>query len=105
MSKQRQKGTGWEVELLPHLRRMFGESVQRRGTTLGNSDDGDYSGVPFLLEAKKTDVPHFLQWAKQANRKSPNQWAILWAGDRRRGDGPYVMLPLELFERLVNGDL
>jgi len=101
MSKARAKGTGWEVELLPLLQRLFGEHVGRRGTTLGSGDDGDFSGVPWLHEAKKTDVPHFLQWAKIANRKSPNQWAVLWSGDRRRGDGPYVLLPLALYERLV----
>jgi hypothetical protein len=53
--------------------------------------------VPWLHEAKKTDVPHFLQWAKTCQKKSPDQWAILWSGDQRRGDGPFVMLPLELY--------
>jgi len=101
MSKARAKGTGWEVELLPILRCMFGDDVERRGTTLGSADDGDFSGVPWLHEAKKTDVPHFLQWAKTAQRKHPNEWAVLWSGDRRRGDGPYVLLPLALYERLV----
>ncbi len=102
MSKQRAKGTGWEVELLPHLRSLFGKQVERAGTTKGSADWGDFTGVPWLHEAKKTDAPHFLQWAKDAQRKTQRgRWAILWSGDRRRGDGPYVVLPFELYKELV----
>lgn len=100
MSKSRAKGTHWEVELLPLLRELFGPQVERYGTTKGINDQGDFSGCPWLHEAKKTDAPHFLLWAKQAQKKAPD-WAILWSGDRRKGDGPYVTIPLHLYERLV----
>lgn len=91
----RSKGTSWEVELLPLLRSVFGEHVER-SPLKGTADDGDFTGCDGLLvEAKKTDVPHFLQWAKTAAKKRPDgDWRIVWSGDRRKGDGPYVLLPL-----------
>lgn len=101
MSKARAKGTGWESELLPYLRMVFGPQVER-APLKGAADDGDFTGVPWLHEAKKTDVPHFLQWAKTAQKKRPAQWTIMWSGDRRKGDGPFVMLPLEHYLALVN---
>lgn len=95
MSRQRQKGTGWETELLPLLREVFGEQVER-APLKGTADDGDFLHCGVLVEAKKTDVPHFLQWCKTAAKKRPNgDWRIVWSGDRRKGDGPFVMLPLE----------
>jgi hypothetical protein len=93
MSAQRQKGTGWESELLPLLRAVFGQQVER-APLKGIDDKGDFVGVPWQHEAKKSDAPHFLQWAKIAQKKTPDRWAILWSGDRRKGDGPFVMLPL-----------
>lgn len=99
MSKARAKGTGFEVELLPLLRAAFGPQVER-APLKGILDKGDFTGVPWLHEAKKTDVPHFLQWAKTCNKKHA-RWAILWSGDRRRGDGPFVMLPLDFYLELA----
>lgn len=99
VSKARAKGTGWESELLPLLRQVFGPQVER-APLKGIQDAGDFTGVPWLHEAKKTDVPHFLQWAKTCNKKH-HRWAILWSGDRRKGDGPFVMLPLEHYVALL----
>ncbi len=101
MSKARAKGTGWEVELLPLLRLTFGEQVER-APLKGTLDQGDFVGIPWLHEAKKTDVPHFLQWAKTATKKAGVQWTILWSGDRRKGDGPFVLLPLLLYLELCH---
>jgi hypothetical protein len=90
----RKKGSSFEVELLPLLREVFGEQVER-APLKGTNDDGDFCGAPYLIEAKKTDVPHFLQWAKTAQRKRPaGDWRVVWSGDRRKGDGPFVMMPL-----------
>jgi hypothetical protein len=100
MSAQRQKGTGWESELLPLLRAVFGQQVER-APLKGIDDKGDFVGVPWQHEAKKSDAPHFLQWAKIAQKKTPDRWAILWSGDRRKGDGPFVMLPLGHYLELV----
>lgn len=101
MSKARAKGTEWETRLLPKLRAIFGDQVERAGTTLGCNDRGDFLGVPWPHEAKKTDVPHFLQWAKVLQKKSPDEWAILWSGDQRRSDGPFVLLPLEFYLQMA----
>jgi hypothetical protein len=104
MSKQRAKGTGWEVELLPHLRTVFGSQVER-APLKGVQDKGDFVGVPYLIEAKKTEVPRFLDWARTARKKvgAGNWWAIIWSGDRRKGEGPYVLLPLGMFLTLAEG--
>lgn len=101
MSKARSKGTSWESELLPLLRETFGPQVER-APLRGINDLGDFTGLPgdLILEAKKTDVPHYLQWAKICNKKA-KRWAILWSGDRRRGDGPFVMLPLDHYLELA----
>ena len=101
MSKARAKGTGWEVELLPILRAVFGEHVER-APLKGTADDGDFCGCDgLLIEAKKTDVPHFLQWAKTAQGKRPDgDWRIIWSGDRRKGDGPFVMMSLKEYVQL-----
>lgn len=102
MSKQRQKGTGWETELLPHLRAAFGDQVER-APLKGVQDKGDFVGVPFLVEAKKTEVPRFLDWARTARKKvgAGQWWSIVWSGDRRKGEGPYVLLPLDMFLTLA----
>jgi hypothetical protein len=103
MSKARAKGTGWEVELLPLLRLAFGPQVER-APLKGTNDAGDFVGVPYQIEAKKTDVPHFLQWAKTAAKKTGNRFAVVWSGDRRKGDGPFVLMPLEFFLELAAHD-
>lgn len=100
MSKARQKGTGWETELLPLLRLVFGPQVER-APLKGVNDAGDFTGVPWVHEAKKTDVPHFLQWAKTCQKKSPGRWAVLWSGDRRKGDGPFVLVPLDHYLQMA----
>lgn len=100
MSAARSKGTGWEVELLPLLRLVFGPQVER-APLKGTQDKGDFTGVPWLHEAKKTDVPHFLQWAKTAQKKVGARWAVIWSGDRRKGDGPFVLLPLDHYLALA----
>jgi len=99
-SKARQKGTQFEVELLPLMRSLFGESVTR-SPLQGFNDHGDFTNVPFLIEAKNHLLPKFQEWARTCEKKDVN-WAIIWKGDRRKGSGqgPYVMMPLDMFERL-----
>ena len=95
MSKARAKGTAWETELLPLLRLLFGDQVER-APLKGTQDKGDFTGVPFLIEAKKTETPRFLEWARAAKKKNGGEpfW-IVWSGDRRKGEGPYVLMPLD----------
>ena len=100
MSKARAKGTKWETELVPILRELYGPQVDR-APLKGTLDRGDFLGVPFQHEAKNTQKPLFLQWARTA-RKKTHDWAILWSGDRRTPDGgPYVVIPLHTFEKVM----
>lgn len=95
----KQKGTKWESELLLRLRRIWPQA--ERSSLAGINDYGDYINVPYLIEAKSTQRPMFQQWARKAEKKAGKAWAIVWHGDRRAktGNGPYVVMPLELYER------
>ncbi len=96
----RSKGTAWETELLVRLRDVFGDQVER-APLKGIHDYGDFTGTPFLCEAKSTKKPLFQQWARICEDKATD-WAIFWHGDRRsRGSGPYVLMPIHLFHRLL----
>jgi hypothetical protein len=98
----RAKGTKWETALLPRLRALFGDQVER-APLKGVHDKGDFLGVPFLHEAKSTQKPLFQAWARICEVKAGKAWCVLWKGDGRTktGNGPYVLMPLELYERLV----
>jgi hypothetical protein len=105
MSRSRIKGTKGENSFLPVLRRLFGAQVER-APLKGVNDYGDYTGVPWLHEAKNTARPLFQQWARTCEGKAlDGRWVILWKGDLRKssGQGPYVLMPLEMYERLVEG--
>ncbi len=102
MSRARQKGTRWETELLQHLRTIWPHA--ERAPLRGAADRGDFTSCnQWLLEAKSTTVPRFLEWARACRRKAAgNPWAILWHGDRRGPDGqPLVLLQLEHFLALA----
>lgn len=100
MSKARAKGTAGENYFLEHLRRMFGSEVER-APLKGIDDDGDFVNVPWQHEAKNTQRPLFLKWARVAQAKS-TPWAILWKGDLRKSEGPFVLMDLRLYESLVS---
>jgi hypothetical protein len=102
----RAKGTKWETALLPRLRALFGEQVER-APLKGVHDHGDFLGVPFLHEAKSTQKPLFQAWARICEVKAGKAWCVLWKGDGRAktGNGPYVLMPIELYERLVHDAL
>jgi hypothetical protein len=103
MSRSRQKGTNGENFFLSTLRRLFGMSVER-APLKGVNDRGDYTGVPWLHEAKNTEKPLFQAWARVAERKAPDgRWVVMWKGDLRvkTGNGPYVLMPLSFYEELV----
>lgn len=98
MSKSRAKGTAWETELLVHLRDTFGPDVHR-APLRGTQDAGDFVGTPVLVEAKSTKVTKFLEWARVAAaalkfHPTASSYVIVWHGDRRRGEGPYALMPL-----------
>lgn len=100
VSKARAKGTAYEVELLPILRAFFGPQVER-APLKGVQDQGDFTGVPYLHEAKNHLVPHFVEWARVAQRKSPGNWVILWSGgDRRKTTSPGQLVTMPLIKYL-----
>lgn len=100
----RQKGSKWEVELLEHLRELFGPAVHR-APLRGVHDYGDFVGVPWLHEAKCTKAPHFLEWARDAAKKTQamneKYWCVMWHGDRRTTPTELVVMPLDLYKYLV----
>lgn len=102
MSRARAKGTRGENFFLPILRSLFGPRVER-APLKGVQDQGDYTGVPWLHEAKNTARPLFLEWARTATKKAGDQWVVLWKGDLRKNEGPYVLMPLSKYEELVRG--
>ncbi len=105
VNPSRNKGTRGENHFLPMLRILFGEQVER-APLKGVLDHGDYTGVPWLHEAKHTHRPLFQQWARVANRKAGIDWVILWKGDTRladAGQGPLVCMPLAKYVDLVQG--
>lgn len=95
MSASRAKGTKGENWFLPGLRWLWGDSVER-APLKGVQDNGDYVGVPYQIEAKSTKKPLFLEWARKATSKSW-PWVILWKGDLRKSEGPYVLMPYEFY--------
>lgn len=100
MSKSRSKGTTGENFFLGRLRALFGDQVER-APLKGTLDMGDYTGVPWLHEAKNTAKPLFQLWARKCQDKAIH-WVILWKGDLRTKDGgPYVLMPLHTYESLV----
>mgnify|MGYP000111981858 CR=1 FL=1 len=103
MSKARAKGTVGENFFLETLRRVFGSDVER-APLKGVLDHGDYVNVPWLHEAKNTAKPLFLKWARQATEKaarSTGHWVVMWKGDLRKNEGPYVLMPLYTYELLA----
>lgn len=106
MSKSRAKGTKWETELLVLLRDTFGPDVHR-APLRGTQDAGDFVGTPVLVEAKSTKVTKFLEWARTAalacrfHPTTPQTaWVVAWHGDRRKGEGPYALMPLAYWLKL-----
>ena len=107
MSKQRQKGTGYENELLElYLQEVFPHAS--RAPQLGIHDAGDYiSTRHFLFEAKKHNTWRLPTWIRKTAPKAEKQgrpWAILFAGDKRVS-GPladdFALLPTRYLFRLL----
>jgi hypothetical protein len=102
----KKKGTWFEVWLRDQvLRPLFGPDVERVDEVERYSRDrkGDFTGVPFEIEAKSTQRPSFQQWARKMEHKCGKAWVIVWKGDRRvkTGTGPYAVMPIELFEFIL----
>jgi hypothetical protein len=99
----RRKGTKWESLLLPLLRHVFGQQVER-APLKGTQDRGDFTGLPgrLMVEAKNTKTLCVPEWARRLNKMGPD-WVIAWSGgDRRKADcpGPLAIMPLDTWLEL-----
>ena len=103
MNPSKAKGTSYENELLPELRRIFGPGVDR--AKAGN-ESNDFHGVPIPVEAKHRKVWDLKTWVRKIRALTfrpgiqedglaglpphdyiDDRWAIFAAdGDRRRAE-------------------
>lgn len=109
----RAKGTRGENYWLMFLRALFYPSTDidaplhflQRAPLKGTDDRGDFTGVPWIHEAKNTAKPLFLQWARRLRLKAGDDWVLLWKGDMRSPDGqPLVVMTPAKYAALVRGD-
>jgi hypothetical protein len=103
-NRSRQKGTEGENYFLAGLRAAWSSSVER-APLKGTADYGDYVGVPWLHEAKSTAAPKFLEWARKATAKTAStngRWVVMWKGDLRKKEGPYVLMPYEMYLTILD---
>lgn len=90
MSKQRAKGTAGENYFLGLLRLIWPHA--ERAPLKGVLDAGDFTGVPFPVEAKNFDVPRFPLWLRKIRPKAnDHRWVLLWKGDMRTTEGAPTM--------------
>lgn len=113
MSRARDKGTRGENFFLPILRELFfpdlpleweDHPLQRLDNVARQqrSTAGDYTGVPWLHEAKHTDRPSMTAWIRQCRTKAGTDWVLLWKGDARTLDGqPLAVMPIEKYLELT----
>ena len=78
------KGTRYEGELVPLLRLIFGEHVDRSALH-GVYDKGDFYGVPFPVEAKARETLAIPAWVRRVREKAQDhRWVIFCKQDRRK---------------------
>lgn len=110
MSRARAIGTAGENYFLEGLRALFGNHVER-APLKGIHDHGDFVNVPWLHESKArsanaTTRPMWNTWAAAARKKVANdahvyRWAVMWKGDLRQKQGPYVLMSEAFYHELV----
>ncbi len=100
MSKSRAKGTSFESSLLPALRTLWPRAERR--ALQGSKDKGDFSGTPWVLEAKNCRRLELAGWMKEAEQECRNAGGAPYAViHKKRGStdpmDQYVTLPLSIF--------
>jgi hypothetical protein len=110
MSRSREIGTRGENYFLEILRALFGNHVER-APLKGIKDHGDFVNVPWLHESKArssgaTSRPLWNTWADVAKKKTtedprPWRWVVMWKGDLRQKQGPYVLMSSAFYQELV----
>ncbi len=106
MSKEKQKGTAFETQIVEYLRESGWVHAERRALT-GNNDKGDITGTgPLVWECKNHQKLSFSAWLEEAEIERDNakaNYGIVVA--KRRGKGKpqdqYAMMKLSWLIKLL----
>jgi hypothetical protein len=105
VSKERRKGTGFEVAVVNYLREWFPFAERAYGA--GRPDDrGDIDGIPhWVLECKCHREMDLAGWVTEATAEAANArshwWAVIAKRRNRPVDDAYVIMSLSQFARLL----
>ena len=94
VSKQRAKGTGYEVEIREELKPLFPD-IERAPFS---SPLGDFVNFPIILEAKNQKSMTLSTWVDQAEKsgiKAGLPYAVVHKRARKNVSKSYVTLPLD----------
>ena len=94
MSKQRAKGTGYEVDVRDWLKPIFPD-IERAPFS---SPHGDFVNFPIVLEAKNQKSITLAEWIDQAERSGTRvglPYAVVHKRIRKNVSKSYVSLPLD----------
>lgn len=115
MSRQKQKGTAFETQVLDYLRDRIGdpEGMIHREAQHGNADEGDIKGLfiglkSLVLECKNQNRFDLATWIGQAHDEKVNAGADYGMvvfhrpgkGDKQMGD-QYVLMDLDTLARIA----
>jgi hypothetical protein len=106
VSKERRKGSTFEVAIVTYLRE-HGFPFAERAYGAGRPDDrGDIDGVPgWVLEAKCHREIDLAGWVTEATAEATNARSHFWAVIAKRRNRPvsdaYVIMSLSQFARLL----
>jgi len=115
VSKEKQKGTAFEGQVVAYMRGALGDDRIERRATSGKNDRGDISGVLLrgrrvVLECKNHKAMKLSEWLEEAEDERRNDDADFafvihkkrGCGDKRMGD-TYVTCTLENLCALIAG--
>ena len=115
MSRQKQKGTAFETQVLDYLRDRIGdpEGMIHREALHGNADEGDIKGLyidtrSLIIECKTHKRFALADWMEQARQEAANAGADYGMvvfhrpgkGGKQMGD-QYVLMDLDTLARLA----
>lgn len=115
VSKQKEKGSKFEQQVVDYLRRALGDKRIERRVCNGVNDRGDVSGVtlrrkPVVLECKNHQRMELSQWLSEAEAERVNADAeFAFVVHKRRGCGErnmgatYVTCTLETLCAVIAG--
>lgn len=115
MSKQKQKGSAFEAQVVEYLRTVLGDDRIERRTTGGVNDRGDISGIRIngqrvVIECKNHRSMELSQWLDEAEVERGNDDAqFAFVVHKRKGRGAknmgetYATCSLETLAALIAG--